>query len=99
MDGLEPESSWTENPHTNPERHAEANMIQRRIRQLLHKISPKERSVFIMRYYDELKTREIANILNVSNNTIKSLLFRARKKLQKELSFYHGNLQLEVSNE
>lgn len=99
MDSLQQESSWAESRNTGPERHAEANMIQRRVRQLLHKVSPKERSAFVMRYYNELKTNEIAKILDVSTNTIKSLLFRARKKLQKELSFYQGNPQVEVSNE
>ncbi len=74
-------------------------MIQLRIQQHLHKVSPKERSAFVMRYYNELKTSEIAVILDVSTNTIKSLLFRARKKLQRELSFYQGNPQMEVSNE
>ncbi|UCH94173.1 MAG: RNA polymerase sigma factor [Candidatus Aminicenantes bacterium] len=99
MDSLQQASSWTGSTNTNPERLAEANMIQHRIQQLLHKVSPKERSAFVMRYYNELKTTEIAIILNLSTNTIKSLLFRARKKLQKELSFYQSNLQTEVSNE
>lgn len=99
MDSLQQESTWAGTRNTDPERHAEANMIQQRIQQLLHKVSPKERSAFVMRYYNELKTSEIAKILDVSTNTIKSLLFRARKKLQKELSFYQGNPQMEVSNE
>jgi RNA polymerase sigma-70 factor (ECF subfamily) len=99
MDNLNQESAWTGNRHSDPERHAEANIIQHRVQQMLLKISPKERSAFVMRYYDELKTSEIALILEVSTNTIKSFLFRARKKLQKELSFYQGNPQMEVSNE
>jgi RNA polymerase sigma-70 factor (ECF subfamily) len=99
MDSLHQESAWAGNLHSDPERHAEANIIQHRVQQMLLKISPKERSAFVMRYYDELKTSEIAVILEVSTNTIKSFLFRARKKLQKELSFYQGNPQMEVSNE
>jgi RNA polymerase sigma-70 factor (ECF subfamily) len=99
MDSLHQESAWTGNRHSDPERHAEANIIQHRVQQMLLKISPKERSAFVMRYYDELKTSEIALILDVSTNTIKSFLFRARKKLQKELSFYQGNPQMEVSHE
>lgn len=98
MDILNQDSAWT-GTSTNPEQYAESNMIQHRILELLQKISPKERSAFVMRYYDDLKTGEIAEILNVSTNTIKSLLFRARKKLQKELSFYRYNPQMEVSNE
>jgi len=99
MDSQYQESAWTGNQHNDPERHAEANIIQHRIQQMLLKISPMERSAFIMRYYDELKTSEIALILEVSTNTIKSFLFRARKKLQKELSSYQGNPQMEVSHE
>ena len=99
MDSLRRQTNWTVNRHSDPERHAEANMIQHRIQQLLHKISPRERSAFVMRYYNEFNTSEIALILDVSTNTIKSLLFRARKKLQKELSFYQGNPQTEVSHE
>lgn len=99
MDSLHQQTNWAENRQSDPERHAEANMIQQRIQQLLYKVSPKERSAFVMRYYNELKTSEIANILDVSTNTIKSLLFRARKKLQKELSFYQGNPQMEVSHD
>lgn len=99
MDSLHQRTGWTGNHHNDPERHAEANIIQQRIQQMLLKISPMERSAFIMRYYDELKTSEIALILEVSTNTIKSFLFRARKKLQKELSFYQSNPQTEVSHE
>lgn len=99
MDNLQQESSWTETRSTNPEQIAEENMTQHRIKQLLHKISPKERSAFVMRYFDDCKTSEIASVLNVSTNTIKSLLFRARKKLQKEFSLYQNNPPLEVSHE
>ncbi len=99
MDSLHRQTGWSGNHHGDPERLARANMIQHRIQQMLLKISPKERSAFIMRYYDELKTSEIALILDVSTNTIKSFLFRARKKLQKELSFYQGNPRMEVSHE
>ena len=99
MDSLQQEPAWAGTRNTDPEHYAEANMIQHRIQQLLHKVSPRERSAFVMRYYNELKTNEIAKILDVSTNTIKSLLFRARKKLQKELSFYQGNPQMEVSHE
>ncbi len=99
MDSLQQQTGWPGSRNSEPERHAEANMIQQRIQQLLLKISPKERSAFVMRYYNEFNTSEIAKILDVSTNTIKSFLFRARKKLQKELSFYQGIPQMEVSHE
>jgi len=83
----------------NPERIAEGFLIQKHISQALQKVSPKERSVFVMRHYNELKIREIAEILNVSPGTVKALFYRATRKLRKELSFYLGNPGLEVTNE
>ncbi|WP_250886853.1 sigma-70 family RNA polymerase sigma factor [Bacillus sp. SM2101] len=46
------------------------------------KLSVKLREVIIFYYYEDLSIHEIANILDVSENTIKSRLFRARKSLQ-----------------
>jgi len=78
---------------------AESSQIQNHISQALQKISPKERTVFVMRHYNDLKLNEIAEILNITIGTVKSLLFRAIKKLRKELSSYMGNPVLEVPNE
>ena len=83
----------------NPEQRAEDFIIQNHISEALQKVSPKERSVFVMRHYNELKIREIAEILKVSQGTVKALFYRATRKLRKELSFYLGNPGLEVSNE
>jgi len=83
----------------NPERSAEDFLIQKHISQALQKVSPKERSVFVMRHYNELKIREIAEILSISPGTVKALFYRATRKLRKELSFYLGNPGLEVTNE
>jgi RNA polymerase sigma-70 factor (ECF subfamily) len=87
------------NAAINPEQSAEAVIMQNRVSQALQKVSPRERSVFVMRHYNELKTREIAEILNVSQGTVKALLFRAIRKLRKELSFYFGNPGLEATYE
>jgi len=82
-----------------PEQSAEASILQSHISQALQRVSPRERSVFVMRHYNDLKMTEIAEILNVSVGTVKSLLFRAIKKLRKELSFYLGNSGLEATYE
>lgn len=87
------------NTASNPEQSAEAVIMQNRVSQALQKVSPKERSVFVLRHYNELKTREIAEVLNVSQGTVKALLFRAIRKLRKELSFYLGNPGLEATYE
>lgn len=69
-----------------PVRTTESIQIQNRISQALQKISPRERIVFVMCHYNGLKLKETAEILNVTLGTVKSLLFRAIKKLRKEIS-------------
>ena len=77
----------------------ESALMQMHITQALTKISPRERAVFVMRHYNNLKMKEIAEVLNVTVGTVKSLLFRAVKKLQKELSPYLGKSVLEANYE
>ena len=84
---------------TDPGRMTESELMQMRISQSLTKLSPRERTAFVMRHYNNLKMKEIAEILSVSVGTVKSLLFRAVKKLQKELSPYLGKSQLEANYE
>ncbi len=76
---------------SDPLRSTEFSQIQNHIFGALQKISPKERTVFVMRHYNDLKLNEIAEILNVTIGTVKSLLFRAIKRLRKELLQYMNN--------
>ena len=54
-------------------------------------LSPVQRMTIILYYYDEKSVSEIANIMQVSENTVKSRLFNARKKLREELKKF-GNI-------
>lgn len=81
----------------NPELSAEASIMQHKIQNALHKVTPKERTVFVMRHYNDLKIKEIAETLQVSSGTVKSLLFRALKKLRKELSIHRGKSSMEAN--
>ena len=81
----------------NPELSAEASIMQHKIQNALHKVTPKERTVFVMRHYNDLKIKEIAETLQVSSGTVKSLLFRALKKLRKELSIHQGKSSMEAN--
>jgi RNA polymerase sigma-70 factor (ECF subfamily) len=51
----------------------------------LTKLSPKERLVFTLRHYEELKLREIAGRMNVAVGTVKKYLFTATQKVKQEL--------------
>ena len=64
---------------------AEASDLQRRIAQALEKVSPQEKAVFLLRHNEDLMLKDIAETLGLSIGSVKSYLFRAVHKLQKEL--------------
>ena len=85
-------------PLHNPEKSAESEMIQQHIDVALDRLTPKERSIFVLRHYNDLPLKEIAEIHQVQLGTVKSMLFRTIKKLQKELAFYRADLGLEQNH-
>ena len=74
-------------PGENPQSAMEARSTQMQIDQALQKLPPRQRCIFVMRHYNELMLREIAEILKISEGTVKAQLFRAIRKLQKDLGF------------
>ena len=55
------------------------------LRNLLMTLSEEQRQLLSLRFYAELKLEEIAEVLNVPVNTIKSKLYRVLKHLRSEL--------------
>lgn len=51
----------------------------------LDKLSPQEKAIVELRYYEDLKLDEIAEIVNENVSTVKSRLYRCMKKLRLEL--------------
>jgi RNA polymerase sigma-70 factor (ECF subfamily) len=76
-----------ESNHDNPEHAAETSFIRDHILNALSILAPRERSVFVLRFFHDLKLAEIAEILGITEGTVKSHVFRAVKKMQKKLSF------------
>ena len=64
---------------------AESSQLQARISRALENVSPQEKAVFLLRHYDDLMLKDIASSLGLSIGSVKSYLFRAVRKLQKEL--------------
>lgn len=71
-----------------PEQYAESEQIQVHIDAAIEHLTPKERAVFVMRHYQGMPGKRVAKILKISEGTVKSLLFRAIKKLQGKLQYY-----------
>jgi len=80
---------------SSPGTRAEASVIGEHIEQALGTLTPRERSVFVLRHYEDLSMKEIAGILKITDGTVRSTLFRALQRLQKELSQYKPDLGLE----
>lgn len=54
----------------------------------LRRLSPSHRVVIVLREYEDLSYREIAETLGISEQAVKSRIFRAREELQKLLKDY-----------
>jgi RNA polymerase sigma-70 factor (ECF subfamily) len=93
---LVPDRFAADSPSGNPEKSTEATRIQSHIENALRTLTPLERSVFILRNYKELPIKDVAQVLGRSEGTVKNMLWRALKKLQKELEFYRKELGLEA---
>ncbi len=65
----------------------EAATIRRQVTKAMEKLSPKEKSAFALRFDCEYSIKEIAQTLELADGTVKSLLFRAVKKMREQLTF------------
>jgi len=92
---MENDPDNSRNQFISPEPDMESKDLKDHIEKALNNITDKERAVFILRHYEDLPLKEIARVLKIAEGTVKSLLFRAIRKLQKELSFYvdHPNFE------
>ncbi len=55
------------------------------IRRCIRELSPKLQQVILLHYSADLKTAEIARILDIPETTVRSRLFKARAKIKKEM--------------
>ncbi|MEG1848819.1 MAG: sigma-70 family RNA polymerase sigma factor [Lachnospiraceae bacterium] len=54
--------------------------------QALEILNEKEKTIIILRFFEEYKLEEVANIVNENVNTVKTLLYRSLKKLKIEIA-------------
>jgi RNA polymerase sigma-70 factor (ECF subfamily) len=58
------------------------------IEKAIQQLSPRQKQVFVLRHYEDLSLREIADLLNLRIGSIKAHLFSATRKLRKLLTPY-----------
>jgi RNA polymerase sigma-70 factor (ECF subfamily) len=57
----------------------------------MQRLTPTEKSAFVLRHLEERSTNEIAEVLNIAPNAAKQAVFRAVQKLRRELAPLRGN--------
>ena len=85
-------SGSTDFTHNNPENAVESKLLDYGIQQALNKLTENQRTIFVLRHYQDLPLQEISQIMKCSVGTVKSQLFRSTQKLQKLLSSYRKEL-------
>ncbi len=69
-----------------PEGAAERHSLQERLNEALEELSPTQRLAFVLRHWEGMSIREIAEVLGAAEGTVKSHLFRAVRTLRVELA-------------
>ena len=70
----------------NPERQLQQAELSEILQQALLQLSEEQREIVIMKEYEGLKFREIAEVLNISENTVKSRMYYGLDGLKKILA-------------
>lgn len=72
-------------PEASPELMLDRSETARLVREILGKLTDSQRLLVGMYYYEQIPVRQIAEQLGISGGAVKSILFRSRKKLEKEI--------------
>lgn len=63
----------------------EGDEIQLKLQRILSELPEKERMIFQMKYYDDLKFREMQDILGIKEGTLKSSYYNTVKHIEKNM--------------
>ena len=71
---------------SSPEEISSGTNIGEIVNDAVESLSPKQRMTFILKHYEGYKIREIAEMMNCKEGTVKKYLFDATKNLRKKLN-------------
>ncbi|WP_066758289.1 RNA polymerase sigma factor [Crocinitomix algicola] len=75
-----------------PDSQVDKNNFNEQLKTELDKLNEKHRQVFMLRHFEGLSLKEIAEILEINNGTVKSRLHFATKTLASKLEVYRKTL-------
>lgn len=79
------ENSALNEPVMVPEDYMQNEETKRQIKDVIDGLRPDMRSAVILYYYDQMSIAEIAETMNLSESSVKSKLYQARKKIKTKL--------------
>ena len=71
-----------------PQARAENSDVSEKVGDAINYLSPNERMCFILKHYSGYKIREISEMMNCKDGTVKKYLFDGIRKLRKQLQKY-----------
>ncbi len=74
--------TYPDESHRSPQEEWEKEETSQELQEALSRLNPEDRSLIVLRYFNELSIKEIADLTATRSGTIKSRLFRARGKLR-----------------
>ncbi|HXI03535.1 MAG TPA: sigma-70 family RNA polymerase sigma factor [Candidatus Saccharimonadales bacterium] len=69
-----------------PEEQLNRREMAEKIRALINKLPRRERMAFVLKFYNDMKIREISEAMGISEGTVKSFLHRALVTMRKALA-------------
>ena len=76
------------------EKEIEYKMLEEQISRLIEQLPPARRNIYILSRVKNLPNREIAALLDISENTVESQLYKATQYIRKNLLSYYSVLIL-----
>ena len=73
---------------TSPLKALENKELSKYLRRAITQLPPKQREIFVLRYWEGLSLKQIADTLGRSCGTVKAHLFHAHRNLRKQLRYY-----------
>jgi RNA polymerase sigma-70 factor, ECF subfamily len=81
------EISTEENDESLPDVRVSSNELDEKINEEVNKLPPKKKMIFVLKYYEGYKIKEIAEMLHCKQGTVKKSLFDAAEKLKSQLEY------------
>jgi len=69
----------------NPVEEVEKKELMESLKEKLQRLSPRDREVFLLYYFEKLSIKEISETMGLTESNVKIILHRSRKKIKKEL--------------